>query len=473
MFRKLRIKFIAIIMASVAIVLAIVFAGICMAEYQRSLSATQSDLNMAVDRAVMFAERANGTGDFGETGGGGPHGGRFNDGGPFPSGGPEGGDPGVPDGDAMNENALGDGSMEGDDTSFAEQPFRIGGREEDRMRSNIPLAVYTSGEDGTLTAVADVTTAYIDPDVLEEVSDQVVSMAEGHGTLNGLSLHYYKRTIDGIAYIAFADTSTTADWESLALTLVIAGLGTLAVFFIISLFLSKWALRPVREAWDSQRQFIADASHDLKTPLTVILANASILLKHPESSIASQSQWIESTQTEAESMQGLVCEMLELAQVEERAQIAHETFDFSDMLDGETLQFESLAFEQGCSFECEIEEGISVNGDAGRLGKMVSTLIENALKYVDAGGTVSVKLVRSGRSLSLTVHNTGAPIAADDLPHIFDRFYRSNKARTSGTGGFGLGLAIARETARAHDGDIACTSTEADGTAFKVTLPIA
>ena len=461
MFRKLRIKFIAIIMASVAVVLAVVFVGICMAEYQRSLSSVQSDLNVAVDRAVIIAERANGNAAFGG-GGGGPHGGKLEDGELLPPGEPEDGEKGM----------LGDGVVDGEFDTSSEQPFRIGGREEDRMRNSIPLAVYTFDGDSTLTSVPEVTTATIDTDVLEEAGTRIASTPEGHGTFSDLGLHYYKRTVNDTVYIAFADASTTANWESLALTLAIAGLGTLAVFFIISLFLSKWALRPVREAWDSQRQFVADASHDLKTPLTVILANASILLKHPESSIASQSQWIESTQTEAESMQGLVCEMLELAQVEERAQIAHETFDFSDMVDGETLQFESLAFEQGCSFECEIEEGISVNGDAGRLGKMVSTLIENALKYVNSGGTVSVKLARSGRTLALTVHNTGTPIAADDLPHIFDRFYRSDKARTSGTGGFGLGLAIARETARAHDGDITCTSTEADGTAFLVKLPV-
>ena len=471
MFRKLRIKFIAVVMASVAAVLAIVFVGICMAEYQRSMSEMQTDLSDAVDRAVMVSERVGFQGEFD---------GAWNQNGLFGEGDPFAEAEGMQADDARGDGNWGDG-MRGDgtrdvqeDTSdpFAGQPPRIGGRDPDRMRSSIPLAVYTF-DNGTLTAVSEVTTASIDSDVLQEAESQIASMAEGNGTLSDLGLHYYKRTVEGTAFIAFADTATTSNWESLALTLAIAGLGTLAVFFVISLFLSKWALRPVREAWDSQRQFVADASHDLKTPLTVILANASILLKHPESSIASQSQWIESTQTEAESMQGLVCEMLELAQVEERAQLAHDTFDFSDLVDGEALQFESLAFEQGCSLDCTIEEGISVNGDSERLRKMVSTLIENALKYVDDGGTVSVKLARTGRTLNLTVRNTGTPIAADDLPHIFDRFYRSDKARTSGTGGFGLGLAIARETARAHEGDITCTSTETNGTAFVVTLPLA
>ena len=111
-------------------------------------------------------------------------------------------------------------------------------------------------------------------------------------------------------FVAFTDTTSTDSWKSLALTLGIAGLGTLAVFFFIALALSNWALKPVKEAWEAQRQFVADASHDLKTPLTVILANSSILLQHPERTIASESQWIKSTQSEAQQMQGLVNEML-------------------------------------------------------------------------------------------------------------------------------------------------------------------
>ena len=445
MFQKLRIKFIAIIMASVAIVLAVVFAGICMTEYQRSLSDVQSALNVAIDRAVLFS------GDGG-----------------FPDGQPQDGEPHKPDGkrgfqkDEGNENATGE----------MRHPS-IGGRGDDHMHNPVPLAVYSSYEGETPSVVLEVTTASIDSDVLDDAFAIVQAGADGQGTLDELGLHYSRRTVDENVFMAFADSSNTSNWQSLAVTLAFAGLGTLAVFFIISLFLSRWALRPVREAWDSQRRFIADASHDLKTPLTVILANSSILLKHPDQSIASNSQWIESTQTEADRMQGLVAEMLELAQVEERAQMAHEIFDFSDMVDGESLQFESLAFEQGCLFDCNIEEGISVNGDAERLRKMVSTLIENALKYVDPNGTVAINLSTSSKRAHLSIRNTGPAIAAEDLPHIFDRFYRSDKARSSETGGFGLGLAIARETARAHDGDITCTSTEAEGTTFTVMLPLA
>jgi len=113
-----------------------------------------------------------------------------------------------------------------------------------------------------------------------------------------------------------------------------------------------------------------------------------------------------------------------------------------------------------------------VDGDASRLRKMVSTPTENALKYVDPNGAVLVKLDARNNSARLQIRNSGSTIAAEDLPHIFDRFYRTDKARTSGAGGFGLGLAIARETAREHGGDITCTSNENDGTTFEVTLPL-
>ena len=189
MFRKLRIKFIAIIMASVAAVLAIVFVGICMAEYQRSLSNMQNDLSGAVDRAVISSEhnQFHGTLD-----GGWMQDGRFGDATRFDS--IEGaGAAGEPEGHPMNGEPFADGANAQDgqlDSSdpFAGEPPRIGGRDQDRMRNSIPLAVYTF-VDGTLTAVTEVTTAYIATDVLDEVGTQVSSAEGGHGTLPSLGLH--------------------------------------------------------------------------------------------------------------------------------------------------------------------------------------------------------------------------------------------------------------------------------------------
>ena len=452
MFRKLRIQFIAIVMASVAIVLAVVFAGICIVEYRASADNVHEALASAIDRA------SEGRSGFHQ----GPktlmHANAENSG--------------------SNSSEPADDLRSGDDSPKHPEDGgspKIGKREE-RTRSIVPVAVYTITETSTLQAVTGYTTASVDENVLSSAASRISEIENGQGTFSDLGLHYEKRTVSSTTYVAFADTSATEGWQSLALNLGIAALGTLAVFLIISLFLSKWALRPVKDAWDSQRQFVADASHDLKTPLTVILANASILLKHPDHSIASESQWIESTQTEALHMQGLVNEMLELAQIEEgqsKQEAAREIVDFSDLVDGESLMFDAVALESNCEFECDIESGISVLGNEQQLHKMVSTIVENAFKYVNEGGAVNVSLRRSGKTATLAIRNTGSTISADDLPHIFDRFYRTDKARTSGAGGFGLGLAISREIARSHNGDITCASSENEGTTFTVTLPIA
>ena len=470
MFKKLRIKFIAVVMSSVAIVLAIVFTGICLSEYQRNASNVEEALTSSIDRTVEAVERTQA--GFGIGG--------FRPDSPFGNLGDQGlsGESadsfGSSDASDNSGNAFGGrNGNAGRDDDF--RGPRIGNRR-DGGRTTVPVAVYTYTETNTLTIASGYTTASIDSEVLTSAATRIAGLQDGSGTFADLGLHYQKRTVNTTTYVAFADTSTTDSWQSLALTLVIAGIVTLAVFFLISLALSKWALKPVREAWESQRQFVADASHDLKTPLTVILANASILMKHPDHSIASESQWIESTQVEAEHMQGLVNEMLELAQVEagqEKQSVPHEPVDFSDLVDGETLLFDSVALERNCVFDCSVEEGLQVLGNEQQLHKMVATLVENAFKYVNEGGTIDISLRKAGKNAVLAVRNTGSTISEADLPHIFDRFYRTDKARTSGAGGFGLGLAIAREIARSHDGDITCTSTDADGTTFTVTLPIA
>ena len=435
MFRKLRIQFIAVVMVSVAVVLGVVFTGICVNEYNKSMEQVSQALSSSLDRVSDgFEGQMHGT-----------YGAR--------------------------EEFFSSGSSQPAKQGEMGGP-QIGGDRGDRG-SIVPVAVYMVSETDSYTIVGAFTTAQIDSDVLAQASSKLSELGDGRGTFNDLGLHYEKRTTSTATYVAFADTASTSSWESLAMSLTIAGLGILAVFFIIAYFLSNWALKPVKDAWDSQKQFVADASHELKTPLTVILANNSILMKHAQDTIASQSQWIESSQIEAENMQGLVNEMLELAQVESRAAVQHARLDFSDLVDGITLQFESVAFERGCSFNESIAEGISVDGDESRLRKAISTLIENALKYVDEAGEVSISLGVKGKSASLSINNTGSVIAPEDLPHIFDRFYRTDKARTSGAGGYGLGLAIAREIAREHHGDIECTSSLESGTTFVMTIPIA
>ena len=273
-------------------------------------------------------------------------------------------------------------------------------------------------------------------------------------------------------------------WRSLALVLTAVGLGALGLLFLLNLVFSRWALRPVQQAWAQQQQFIADASHELKTPLTVILANNAILRQRGSDTIASQRQWIESTQMEAERMQSLVTDMLDLARPTPQGAQTSEgpaaVVDLSRLVEGEALTFEAVAFERDLTWQCTVAPGIAVRGNAARLQRAVAVLLDNACKYTDPGGTVAVTLRAATGDAVLSVRNSGEPIDAADLPHLFDRFYRADKARThnavdsenDGAGGYGLGLAIARDIAQAHKGAIAVTSTAQEGTTFTLRLPL-
>ena len=320
---------------------------------------------------------------------------------------------------------------------------------------------------------------------------EVVSTAEPWGYLPDVGLYFAKHEAGPDLMVAFADGGAADGWRSLALVLTAVGLGALGLLFLLNLVFSRWALRPVQRAWAQQQQFIADASHELKTPLTVILANNAILRQRGGDTIASQRQWIESTQMEAERMQGLVTDMLDLARPAPEGAPASEgpagTVDLSRLVEGEALTFEAVAFERELMWECAIDKGITVRGNATRLQRAVAVLLDNACKYTNAGGTVTVTLRAHAGEAVLSVRNSGEPIDAADLPHLFDRFYRADTARThnavdaesdggevgANTGGYGLGLAIAQDIAQAHKGAIAVTSTAQEGTTFTLRLPLA
>lgn len=442
MLKRLRIKFIALNMATVAAVLTVVFSVICVISYQQSFQSVQA----ALSSAVVHADSS------------------------FPRG--QLGEPASPDSPpAASPDAV----------APPAQPPEIGGQQGGAGQS-IPVAVYCLHGNAFAATAVSLSTATLSDVALAQASNELAALPDGMGKLDDLGLYYDMRSVGSISYVAFADVSATSQWQSLALTLAGVELATLGAFFVISLFFSRWALRPVAHAWNQQRRFVADASHDLKTPLTVILANTSILLEHPERSVASQSQWVESTRSVAEHMQELVEDLLLLAQLDEQAassaqpatsaNAAPERIDLSDLVEGELLEFESVAYERGISLTQDLALELVVQGNTARLRRMCATLIDNACKYTDGNGSVSVSLRAYGKQAELTVHNTGAVISPDDLPHVFDRFYRADKARSS-ENGHGLGLAIARAIAEEHGGTLTAASSEQAGTTFTATLPLA
>ena len=348
----------------------------------------------------------------------------------------------------------------------------LGGDGPRKSNSLVPIVVYDLIE-GSWQVMPGSSAADISDDVSEQALAAVEKRSDGQGELPEMGLVYCKSsTAEGACRVAFTDASYTDGWKQLALMLTLAGLVALVVLAAIAWLASKRILAPVAEAWASQRRFVADASHDLKTPLTVILANMSILKQNPTHTVAQESQWVENTITEAETMQDLVNEMLELSQAEEGKQDRFSPVDFSDVVEEQTLLLDAMALDAGCAFDVEVEENLTVSGDETRLAKMVKTLLENAFKYAGAQGAVSVSLSKDDGKAHLSISNTGVTIPAEDIEHIFDRFWRADKARTSGEGGFGLGLAIVKADVEAHGGTISCSSAEGHGTVFEVELPL-
>ena len=473
MLKKLRIKFIVLNMATVAVVLAVIFSAICVINYQQSVASVHE----AMSNAIAFTESKSRALTEGDAQG--QEGAREQDAGDSEQ---DAGDPeqdaGNPGQDAGDPDEQAGGSREEDDGARHGTPPQIGGGPAG-SGPHVPVAVYRILKNGNYALAGSAASASIADDVLEKAISQLEDAPDGSGELSELGLFYEKRTSDtGIERVAFADVSSTSGWQTLALTLAGVGVVALAIFFVISVFFSRWALRPVKRAWEQQRQFVADASHELKTPLTVILANTSILMSHPERTIASQSQWVESTQAEGERMQGLVADLLLLARLDaEETDIVKskpkERIDLSNLVEGELLQFESVAFERAIELESDVDEGIAVQGSIERLRRLVTTLLDNACKYAGDNGKVRVELHAQDGGARFIVHNTGSLISAEDLQHVFDRFYRADKARTSGAGGFGLGLSIAKEVAEEHGGTITAKSSDEEGTTFTATLPIA
>lgn len=322
--------------------------------------------------------------------------------------------------------------------------------------------------DGTITA-SDVQQVEIDADTLNAITAEVVAANLDEGTLQNPDLRYIVRHTGSGLRIAFADCSgELRAVRQLGLRLALAGLAALAAFLGISIWLARMAVRPVAEAWEQQRQFVADASHELKTPLTVMLTSASLIAAHPQSTVASQAKWLNAIRDEGAEMKQLIDDLLFLAKNDAaRAPLVPSAVDFSDAVQGAALTMESVAFEHGIDLQTEITPGLTVQGDAAALRRLAVILLDNAIKYAGTGGVVTLRLAAAGSQAVLTVHNTGKPIPPDRLPHIFERFYRADPSRTGS--GTGLGLAIAQSICQAHHAAIRAESGQ-DGTTFRVEI---
>lgn len=238
------------------------------------------------------------------------------------------------------------------------------------------------------------------------------------------------------------------------------------VFTIISYYLSRWMIKPSEKAIKNQKIFVANISHDLKTPITIIRANADLI----ENEVKNKKS-IKYIQQETEKLNHLVNEMLTLTRIDNTISKENfKSFNFGDSLFDVVLPFESIAYEKGIRFNINIDEVTDYFGDENNIQKLAEILIDNAMSYTAKGGIVDVDAYENSKAVTLSVTNTGEPISDEKKVEIFDRFYRESKSRERTGNHYGLGLSIANTIVKKHNGKITVESKNGKNT-FTVTLP--
>lgn len=280
------------------------------------------------------------------------------------------------------------------------------------------------------------------------------------------NLLYMTGQKQGYTVVMFMDNTIVEERiSSLLRNTLIFGGASMAALFFLAVFLAKKIVHPLEESYIKQKQFISDAGHELKTPVSVISANAELLNRE-----LGNNQWLANIQYENERMGRLVKQLLDLAKTED-TQPQMECLDFSRLISGEVLPFETVAFERGLELKTEIADGIYVNGDPGKLRQLTSILVDNAIDHSEGGKDVTILLRNEHGNAKMSVINAGAEIPKEERNRMFERFYRSDAARTD-DGHFGLGLAIAKAITNVHKGKIGveCYNGVVE---FSVLIPLA
>ncbi|MBE6741408.1 MAG: HAMP domain-containing histidine kinase [Ruminococcaceae bacterium] len=236
------------------------------------------------------------------------------------------------------------------------------------------------------------------------------------------------------------------------------------LILLISLKITKWIIKPVEESFEKQKQFIADASHELKTPLAVIMASSEALESNP-----SETKWLENIKSESDRMNKLISDLLELAKsesVDDRSEF--KTGNISKTVEKSVLTFEGIMFEKGITLDYSIDENIEIEMNEYKIQQLVSILLDNAIKHSDKNGKINVNL-KKDRDIVLIVSNTGEGIPKGDEEKIFERFYRADESRNRNENRYGLGLAIAKNIALSHNAEISAASDNGT-TTFKVVF---
>lgn len=343
----------------------------------------------------------------------------------------------------------------------------------DELRSDVRLPYFeiTVDRQNNLSASGTGYFDLTDEVMLKQIVDAVQLSGQQTGKLESFHLRFLiTGTPKGERYI-FVDTSgeDATMYHLIGNSIIIAVL-SIILFFGLSILFARWAIKPVEQAWDQQKQFVADASHELKTPLTVIMTSAELLQEPAQSDEVRQGS-IARILTMSHQMRDLVEGLLDLARADNgTSKMAFSDADLSQVIETALLTFEPLYFEQGLTLQPDIQEGIRLNISSDHIFRAAEILLDNAMKYSTPGGTIRVTLRCHGSSALLSVASPGQTISSADLKNIFKRFYRLDKARGR-DGSYGLGLPIAQAIVTAHKGKIWAESHDGTNT-FHIQLPM-
>ncbi len=308
--------------------------------------------------------------------------------------------------------------------------------------------------------------AVTDRDAFEYAS-KIYPQKTGYGVIDSYRYYYIKDDDTQKSMMIFVDfqREVESSMALVAISFIVGAVCIILMIFPIYRF-SNNALKPVRNSIEKQKQFITDASHELKTPLAIISADADVL-----EICEGESEWLTSIKEQTERLSVLVRNLVDLSKLDEASgDVQHEVFDLSEAVFDTAANFETLAKRNGLSFSVSAAEHIMYKGNEAELRQLVSILCDNAVKYASKDGHIIVSLYKTSKNIFLDVFNDCDNVEKEQIDRLFDRFYRSDNSRSRETGGYGIGLSIAKAIVSRHRGRISAVTTDSKSITFKVVL---
>ena len=317
----------------------------------------------------------------------------------------------------------------------------------------------------------------IDEETVERIVEKTVVRDEEGFSIDGSYYKATKRNVLGNDVTVYAVYDWTADREDLAEAGVVTGLVyffCLVLLFIFGNMVAKQVVEPVRNSYEQQKKLVADASHELKTPIAIIGANLSLISSEPDSTVKQNEHWFRNIESQLGRMSALIADMLELHRADDARSKPKTEEDVSGMLDGVLLSFEARCFEKNVNLTQDLQPEVKTLCIKQNIERLYAIMMDNALKYTPEGGRIEVKLRSDKKNAVINFTNYGVGISKEHLSRIFDRFYRVDNARTQSQQGnsFGLGLSLAKSIVLDHDGTITCDSDGSTFVDFRIELPL-